>query len=189
MDLHPSHSPPRDSPFTRDAPTPGPQVASPNIVSNTVSFTLRYLANIELPQLTTVLEDGMVVWLPKATLSRTPSCVLDSQCDGRGVTEAPVAGTCVDNHCVCPSPYAGPFCDRTLECGWYEDTSGWQESTLCALDASRGSEQYHACVCNLTGSFDVLVVETAHVPLEPAKLIGISPIDLSQALTLIGLGA
>ena len=86
----------------------------------------------------------------------------------------PVDGRCVNGRCVCPAPWTGGSCQKRLECAYYADHLGWGD-TLCRYDynSSVGGDNFLACVCNVSGSFESLVIEQSQNPTRPKPFLGL----------------
>ncbi|KAL3917181.1 MAG: hypothetical protein SGPRY_006506 [Prymnesium sp.] len=105
-------------------------------------------------------------------------CARDEDCFGPAHSNPPVSGRCDGGRCVCPTPWVGDKCERLLECAWYAEGLGWGDRS-CLYEAD------FKCRCNLSGSFDVLVIEAAQTPLKPPEMLGIAPFDLPGGLVYL----
>ncbi|KAL3911135.1 MAG: hypothetical protein SGPRY_008808 [Prymnesium sp.] len=105
-------------------------------------------------------------------------CARDEDCSGPAHSNSLVSGRCDRGRCVCPPPWAGEKCERRLECVWHAEGLGWGDGS-CVYEAD------FKCRCNLTGSFDVLVIEEAKTPLKSPPLVGIAPFDLPGGLVYL----
>ena len=126
-----------------------------------------------------------VVRVPGLLTEQKVYCFTDSQCAGPKNAEHN-NGTCgAGGRCICPLPWGGARCDRRLECRWYHRLNGWQVSgcTLkqnVSFDPTDLVARPFVCDCAVVGSLEVLVVEAAAIPRQPASLWMVNPIDLGS---------
>ncbi|KAL3921218.1 MAG: hypothetical protein SGPRY_004979 [Prymnesium sp.] len=158
--------------------TPTPQgLPKPAIVSKVLSLEINY-EGVQLPAVLLPTEQHVFALPEGKPLPWLFKCVKDGDCAGPPHIQPPVGGSCREGRCVCPSPWSGGRCEKRLECTWYSEEAGWGEMA-CVYEPPL------ECRCNVSGSFDVLVVEEAQVPLKAPQLFGISPFDLPGDLVYL----
>ena len=121
------------------------------------------------------------VWLPRRPIS-SGACIIDKHCAGPDPSN-PIGGQCVGKTCMCPIPWAGPGCKKQLGCSFWEESSGWGETT-CVLDANL-SESYsdkYVCSCQGVGSLDLVVVQNAVKVKKKAVFFAIRGINFSEMM-------
>ncbi|KAL3922576.1 MAG: hypothetical protein SGPRY_004513, partial [Prymnesium sp.] len=158
--------------------TPTPQdLPKPSIVSQVLSLEISY-QGVQLPASTFPTEQHVFALPEGKPLPWLFKCIKDDDCAGPPHMQPPVGGSCRDGRCICPPPWSGGRCDKRLECTWYSEASGWGE-TACVYEPPL------ECRCNVSGSFDVLVVEEAQLPLKAPQVFVISPFDLPGDLVYL----